>query len=251
MLKRICRLLVGTCVLCFFFCHVAAWAAEDAWGLDVPGVKTRIETTEKVVALTFDACGSLKDGYDSDLIALLRHEHVPATLFINARWAQKFPDILKDLAHDPLFRIENHGTAHRPISFDGESAYGIKGTASEREIIAEVDTNSDLLTRMLGVRPTMFRAGTAYYDESAIPLLHRLGVVIIGFDVNADFGATASRKQIVASCARVRPGSIIIAHMNHPEGDTAEGFSEAIPLLKRKGYRFVLLDGMTLRDAQQ
>ena len=59
------------------------------WGESVAGVKTRLATQEKVIALTFDACGSAGDGYDKDLIDYLEQEQIPATLFINDRWIDK------------------------------------------------------------------------------------------------------------------------------------------------------------------
>lgn len=49
--------------------------------------KTRLDTDDKVVALTMDACGSRTGmGVDMELVNSLRREKVPATLFINARW---------------------------------------------------------------------------------------------------------------------------------------------------------------------
>jgi peptidoglycan/xylan/chitin deacetylase (PgdA/CDA1 family) len=240
----------------FLFALVAAYlirpaiASDDAWGLDVPGVKTVIETDENLVALTLDACGSIHDGYDRDLIEFLRREQIPATLFINARWARKFPKVVEDLAGDPLFRIENHGTAHRPMSYDGQTAYGIGGTASAQEIVAEVAENSDLITRMTARRPIFFRAGTAHYAAAAIPLIQSLGETVVGFDVNADLGATATVDQIVYAARSVRPGSIVIAHMNHPAKSTAEGISLFVASLKSRGYRFVLLEGKSLREGR-
>jgi peptidoglycan/xylan/chitin deacetylase (PgdA/CDA1 family) len=42
--------------------------------------------------------------------------------------------------------------------------------------------------------------------------------------------------------ANIKPGSIIICHMNHPEGETFEGLKPAIILLKKRGYKFVKLE---------
>jgi peptidoglycan/xylan/chitin deacetylase (PgdA/CDA1 family) len=41
---------------------------------------------------------------------------------------------------------------------------------------------------------------------------------------------------------KARPGDIIICHMNHPEGETAEGLKEAVPILLERGYTFIRLD---------
>lgn len=56
-------------------------------GLKITGVLTRLATKDKVIALTFDACGGKGgSGYDRKLIDYLIKENIPATLFINARW---------------------------------------------------------------------------------------------------------------------------------------------------------------------
>ena len=60
------------------------------WKENVAGVSYRIKTQEKVIALTFDACGSPEphgrgNNIDHDLIDFLIKEHIHATLFINGR----------------------------------------------------------------------------------------------------------------------------------------------------------------------
>jgi len=57
------------------------------WGEFVKGVDEDIVTKQKYIAFTFDACGGPHgDGYNKELIDLLRKEKVPATLFITGRW---------------------------------------------------------------------------------------------------------------------------------------------------------------------
>src|SRR5512138_453829 len=108
------------------------------WGENVSGVKNRIRTRDKVIALTFDACGSAKGmGYDSRLIEFLEREQVPATLFINARWIGPNRAAFDRLANNPRFDIANHGFRHKPASVNGKSVYGIAGTRSVAELVDE------------------------------------------------------------------------------------------------------------------
>src|SRR5258708_30584305 len=52
-------------------------------GSFVKGGAQRIDTNEKILALTFDACGGPHgNGYDKELIGWLRREKIQATLFI-------------------------------------------------------------------------------------------------------------------------------------------------------------------------
>ncbi len=217
------------------------------WSETASGVKTGLDTREPVIALTFDACGSSGDGYDSKLIDYLIGEKIPATLFINARWIDKYPSEFLALSQNPLFEIENHGMLHKPCSVNGRSIYGIKGTSGPAEIRSEVDGNAEKIRRLTGRRPRFYRSGTAYYDEKAVAVVERLGYNCVGFSVLGDKGASYSRGQVKEAFLSARPGDIIIAHMNHPEKETAVGVMDALELLKRRGLRFVRLDEYPLR----
>ncbi|MDF2644441.1 MAG: polysaccharide deacetylase [Paenibacillus sp.] len=222
-------------------------AKPKKWGENVPGVRTHLTTEEQVIALTFDACGGKEgSGYDEKLIDYLIKENIPATLFINARWITANMDIFFKLAANPLFEIENHGTEHRPLSVNGRLAYGIEGTKNVNDVIHEVKDNADQIEKLTGRRPLFFRSGTAYYDDIAAGVVQDLGFQLAGYNVLGDAGATYNTEQVYKALLKARSGSIVLAHMNHPEKDTAEGIMKAIPELQKAGYRFVLLTSYTL-----
>jgi peptidoglycan/xylan/chitin deacetylase (PgdA/CDA1 family) len=219
-----------------------AGVAPVAFGLDVPGVVNRLPTQERVVALTLDACGGARgSGYDAALIETLRTSGTPATLFLNQRWILAHPDLAAELAADPLFELANHGTAHRPLSVRGAAAYGIAGTADPGEVFDEISGNRQTLTALTGVAPRFFRSGTAHYDDVAVRIARDIGEAAVNFDVNGDAGATAGPDQVSAALRSASPGSIVIGHMNQPDGGTAEGVTAALPRLTADGFRFVRL----------
>ncbi|HTF39987.1 MAG TPA: polysaccharide deacetylase family protein [Propionibacteriaceae bacterium] len=202
----------------------------------------RLPTSDRVVALTLDACGGRSgSGYDAELIQTLRHQRVPATLFVNARWIEANPRKFRQLAADPLFEIANHGTEHRPLSVTGRSVYGIKGTRTVSQVVDEVGVNQRLITKLTGAAPAFFRSGTAYYDDVAVRVVNDLGLQVVNFDVLGDAGATYSAVQVADAMLSCKPGSIILAHLNRSEGGTAEGIDAALPRLNRRGFRFVRL----------
>ncbi|ADL13496.1 polysaccharide deacetylase family protein [Acetohalobium arabaticum] len=214
----------------------------NEWGENLPGVITRIDTDKKIVVLTLDACGSPGDGYDSKLMDFLIEEEIPATLFINSRWIDDNQETFMELACNPLFTIANHGTRHLPLSVIGKSAYGIKGTTSVEEIVDEVLKNEWKIQNFTEEKPEYFRAGTAYYDEVAVEIVNDLGEKVIGYDTLGDAGATFAKEQVKKAFLSVSPGSIILAHMNRPKSDTAEGIMAAVPELRSKGFQFVKLE---------
>jgi len=229
---------------------VSAYAGKKPteWGERVTGVKTSLATKDRVIALTLDACGSPRGkGIDARLMDFLDREQVPATLFVNARWINANPELFLKLARNPLFTIANHGLLHMPASVDGRSVYGISGTKNLGELVDEIELNAEKIRRLTGKRPVFYRSGTAYYDEIAVQVAEKLGHTVIGFSVLGDAGATYTREQVTAAFLQAVPGSIVIAHMNHPESGTGKGIMAAVPLLKKKGFRFVSLSDYPLR----
>ena len=213
------------------------------WSETVTGVRSRLVTNDKVLALTLDACGSPKGkGVDQQLLDFLVQEQIPATLFINARWIDANPALFKQLASNPLFEIANHGMWHKPASINGRSIYGIAGTKDTTELVQEIELNARKIDEITGKRTRYYRSGTAYYDEYAVQISQQLGHEVIGFSVLGDAGATFSAAQVKAAMLTSKPGDIIIAHMNHPEAGTGAGILAAVPELKKRGFRFVKLN---------
>jgi peptidoglycan/xylan/chitin deacetylase (PgdA/CDA1 family) len=222
--------------------------APKEWGERVKGVKTRLNTDQKVLALTFDACGGPKgSGYDAKLIDFLTSEAIPATLFISGKWMDANPEIFQTLSRNPLFEIENHGLKHRPCSATGRSVYGIKGTKSVGEIYDEIEGNALKILNLTGRRPRFYRPGAAYCDGICVEIASALGYEVVNFSVRGDAGATYSTKEVKETLLHSVPASIILMHMNHPEGKTAEGLIAALPELRKRGFRFVKLSEFELR----
>lgn len=193
------------------------------------------------VCLTFDACSD-SSGYDERLIDTLRAHRVPATLFVNQRWATSHRREFESLVADPLFEIGNHGTNHRPLSVTGRTAYGIAGTKSVGEVYDEIAGMHTWMATNYDLQPQFFRPGTAHADNVATEVSRAMGEWIVMFSVNGDSGATASANQVYEQFLRLRPGGILLAHFNRPGSETAAGVERALPVLIGRGLRFRRLD---------
>ncbi len=137
--------------------------------------------------MSLDACGGPGgDGVDTELLAFLADEAVPATLFVNARWIEANSDVFDELVAEPRFEIANHGTEHRPLSVEGRSAYGIAGTASPEEVVAEVAGAQRRIAEATGLAPRHFRSGTAHDDDVALRIVRDLGLECVNYDVLGD-----------------------------------------------------------------
>lgn len=218
------------------------------WGENVTGVRTTFQTDEDEIALTFDACGGpYGNEVDVDLIDFLQEEQIPATLFINERWLLENEQLFIELSEDSLFQLENHGTAHVPLSVEGGEAWGIEGTRSPEEAYEEIMQQHKTVENLIGDEMTLFRSGTAYYDEVAVELAQHLGYEVVNFSVLGDAGATYSSDQVEDALMTSIGGSIVLLHMNQPSSGTADGVKQAIPKLLQEGFSFVLLKDQVLQ----
>ena len=197
------------------------------------------------VALTLDACSG---AFDEDLILFLIRNRIPATLFATKKWLDKNPHGLAVLKSNlDLFDIENHGENHIPAVIGaGRKVYGIPGEPDILHLRREVLEGARAIERATGIPPHWYRGATAEYDSQAADEIRRLGFKIAGFSVNADAGASLKRAQVLDRLRHVQGGDVIIAHMNKPAGDTAEGMSDGLIELLRRGLVFVRLDQVDL-----
>jgi peptidoglycan/xylan/chitin deacetylase (PgdA/CDA1 family) len=214
------------------------------WGMALPGIVSRFAPTGRQLALTFDACDH---ACDEALLSTLQRHNAPAVLFLCSKWIDANPGRAEQLAANPLFEIGNHGTRHVPLSVTGRSAYGIAGTKSPSEAVDEVWTNQNRIAALTGTAPSWFRTGTAHYDDVAVQIVHQLGLTPVGFSVNADNGATSPAGKVGAAIMGAAPGSIVLAHMNHPASGTSAGVATAIPALSAAGWEFVRLAGQSVQ----
>lgn len=204
-------------------------------------------SSDKRIALTLDACGGK---YDSDLIEFLIKNRIPATIFVTKRWLHRNTHGLSDIkAHLDLFDVENHGEKHIPAVIGvGRNVYGIPGQPDIDHLRREVVEGARAVEKAIGVSPHWYRGATGEYDAQAIKEIDRLGYKIAGFSVNADNGATLTKRTIERRLGRVKAGDVIIAHMNRPDSDSAEGLAAGLAYLLKSGFVFVRLDQVDLRQ---
>jgi peptidoglycan/xylan/chitin deacetylase (PgdA/CDA1 family) len=212
-----------------------------------PSTFRRLATNEKVVALTFDACGGRHgSGFNAALIGFLEGQRVPATLFISWRWVTNGNEShFRRILANPLFQVENHGLTHRPCAVNPREIYQTPSTPDLASAVMEIAGNAALLERATGRRTTFYRSGTAYYDDVAMEIAATLGHRVAGWDVlSGDVGASVSADAIAEGVLRrVRSGSVVILHMNQPAWQAAPAVERIVGTLRGRGYRFVTLGG--------
>lgn len=229
---------------------LALLIAVTAWGQGKPvEIHDRLRpdgSTQKRVALTLDACTGR---FDEDLVDFLVRNRIPATLFVTKKWLDANPHgvaVIK--ANLDLLDVEDHGANHIPaVIGKGRTVYGIPGEPDIVHLRREVADGARAIQQAIGVSPHWYRGATAEYDAQAKAEIERMGYGIAGFSVNADAGATLKKAAIEVRLKNVRDGDVIIAHMNKPASDTAEGLSDGLTWLLKQGFVFVRLDQVQMQ----
>lgn len=238
--------------LLFFF--ALPLSGNNAWAQSGPvEVHNRLvpqASAQKKVALTLDACSGK---FDEDITDFLIRNRIPATIFVTKKWLDKNPRgvaVLK--ANLDLFDVEDHGENHIPaVIGPGKKVYGLTGEPDVDHLQREVSEGARAINRAIGVTPQWYRGASAKYDPEAMEVISKMGYKIAGFSLNADAGATLSKKAIISKIRQLQAGDVIIAHMNKPASDSAEGLSTALLESLKQGFVFVRLDQVELQRVQQ
>jgi peptidoglycan-N-acetylglucosamine deacetylase len=206
-------------------------------------------TSQKIVALTFDAdmtpgmlselkSKKIASWYNEKVIATLRQQQVPATLFLTGLWIEAYSDVTKELSVDPLFELGNHSYSHGAFHSPCYRLFPIK----QPNQAAEVQKTDDLLGKYAASHKKYFRFPGLCADAEAVKTVEAQGYTIIGGDVDGADAFVNNPKWIASDVvANVHPGSIVVLHMHG--GPNAPGTAAALPdIIKRlraDGYTFV------------
>ncbi len=206
-------------------------------------------TSEKIVALTFDAdmtpgmlhelkSKRIASWYNEKVIATLRQEQVPATLFLTGLWIEAYSGATKELSADPLFELANHSYSHGAFHSPCYRLFPIP----DAKQAAEVQKTDDLLKIYATSYKKYFRFPGLCSDAKAAKMVADQGYTVIGADVDGGDAFEKYPKWITSVVTtHVRPGSIVVLHLhggpNAPE--TAAALPDIISKLRAEGYRFV------------
>ncbi|HEX8865688.1 MAG TPA: polysaccharide deacetylase family protein, partial [Lentzea sp.] len=192
----------------------------------------RVDTNEKVVALTFD------DGPDpagaQQVLDTLNDEQVKATFFLMGRDLRQHPELGKAIA-EAGHEIGNHTYNHKRM-------VGVLPSTVAKEI---EDTDAE-------IRKTGY-SGDIHFrppnGKKLFALPHYLSEhnrKTIMWDVEPDSEGTPSAHQVEHDVLeQAKPGSIILLHPMYASRDqTRQSLKPIITELKKRGFRFVTVSAL-------
>jgi peptidoglycan-N-acetylglucosamine deacetylase len=201
---------------------------------DIPRVAVaRVQTKEPVVALTFDACATEEqaNGFDRPVFEILKREQIPVTIFVSGRWLEFHADEGRELAAEPWIELGNHSYSHP-----------VMGTVQSPRVADEIARTEELISQ-LGRHSVAFRPPAGVWDSRVLKIAAERSLPTVLWDVvSGDAGGHVPPQVMVDVVTRsVRPGSIVIFHINGRGPYTKTALPEIIRVLRERGLRFVSL----------
>lgn len=192
-----------------------------------------VATTEKKIAITFDAAWTNQD--TDELIKILKKHTATATFFIVGDWAKTFPESVKAF-HDAGHTIANHSDTHKAFS-----------KCSRKEIKEEIENCNEKLEGIIGEEVTLLRAPSGDYTNQSIDVAKSLKMHTIQWDVDSlDYTKISIDEIVNRVVSRVTNGSILLFH--NGVDNTAPALDIILTELEGQGYSFVSVNDLIYKD---
>ncbi|ARU40077.1 hypothetical protein CCB80_02565 [Armatimonadetes bacterium Uphvl-Ar1] len=193
---------------------------------------TRIKTTNKLLALTFD------DGPDPVqtpiILNALKQHNAKATFFVLGKNAERNPLLLQRIVAEG-HAIATHSYSHRT-------------SMSPQEADIENTQTAEIVRRYTGVNPTLFRAPFGLTKSNLNKDAISRNWASFNWTVSAADTATTNPEVVYKNiCFTPNPGEIILCHDIKPH--TAQAIPKILEYLTKQGFQFVTLPEL-LNQAQ-
>jgi peptidoglycan/xylan/chitin deacetylase (PgdA/CDA1 family) len=194
----------------------------------------RLPTSDRVVALTFDACEQQRPvKLDTGISDYLVAHKIPFTLFLSGRFVEDNADALKALSKLDFVEFENH-------SWDHPNRMTL---LTDDEVRDEILKTDDVIAKTFGRRTTFFRFPAITYNARVLADAEGLGFRVVHYrwEVGDPDPHETADRIVRETLEGTRSGDILINHINGRGWHTAEALPRMTAGLQAAGYRFVLL----------
>lgn len=194
-----------------------------------------VDTTEKRIALSFDAAWGAEDF--PKIMDILDKHKVKVTFFMTGGWVDDNPDCVKELVkrgHD----LGNHSQHHYDMT-----------TISQSEQEKELMDVHNKVKELTGYEMFLFRPPYGAYDNAVIKTAYRLKYYPIQWSVDSldwkDYGVD-SIISTVCNHKALGPGAIILCHNGAKY--TAEALDTMLTNLEGQGYTIGPISELIMKE---
>lgn len=194
-----------------------------------------VERDQKVCSISFDAAWGADN--TQKILDVLADYGVKCTFFVVGNWADQYPEQAKAIVESGN-ELMNHSNAHDHYN-----------SLTADQIIADVNTCSDKIEALTGVRPTLIRCPFGEYDDHVISAIRSIGMEPIQWDVDSlDWKGISASEITKRVTGKVTNGSIVLFH-NAGE-HTPEALPDILNYLLGEGYEIVPISKILLTNEE-
>ncbi|TYP54301.1 polysaccharide deacetylase family protein [Thermosediminibacter litoriperuensis] len=179
------------------------------------------ETSKKIMAFTCNVAWG--NEFIPKMLEIFEEKGVKITFFIEGRWAEKNPDLLK-LIHSKGHEIGNHGYSHAHHS-----------KLSFEENVNEIKRAEEVIEKITGEKTTLFAPPYGEFAQQTIKAAEALNYRLIMWSIDTLDWKKPGVKYIVDKVIKnAGSGKIVLMH---PTEETVTALPTIIQDLQQKGYK--------------
>jgi peptidoglycan/xylan/chitin deacetylase (PgdA/CDA1 family) len=211
------------------------WACATPTSTFFRPVLVRGPGDRKRITLTFD--DGPAEQFTDQILDILREHQVPATFFVCGRSVEKRPEILTRIVAEG-HAVGNHTLTHPYLFFK-----------SRRRMSVEIDRTQEIIEKVVGFRPRIFRPPYGSRWFGLVPTLEARGMKLIQWSATGYDWKKDARGIVESALRELHPGAVILLHDGRETRDpsevdrtaTVQALPELIQGARNQGYEFVAL----------
>ncbi|HHY42270.1 MAG TPA: polysaccharide deacetylase family protein [Thermoanaerobacterales bacterium] len=176
---------------------------------------------KKIMAFTCNVAWG--NEYIPPLLEIFKEKNVKATFFIEGRWAEKYPDLLK-LIYDNGHEIGNHGYSH---AHHAQLSY--------EQNLNEIKKAEQVIEDILGVKTTLFAPPYGEFSEQTVKAANSMNYRLIMWTIDTIDWKKPGVDYIVNKVLDNKGNGKIV--LMHPTEDTVKAMPTIIDNLHREGFK--------------
>ncbi|WP_054705016.1 polysaccharide deacetylase family sporulation protein PdaB [Bacillus sp. JCM 19041] len=222
--------------ICVASLFVASWLFVQRDNMSVfstsdgPQAFYRADTSADNIALTFNISWG-EQNVTPTLQVLQDHEVKYATFFLSASWAEKYPDLVKEIV-DAGYTIGSHGYRYKNYS-----------TWSDEQVVQDMRRSKQVLQELTGETPTLLRPPNGAFTAKTLDLAQDQKLDIIHWSVNSyDYENPGAEVIVENVLANTTGGDVLMFHASDSVKQTNTALPTILKTLKERDYTFTSLE---------
>lgn len=189
----------------------------------------------KAVAITVNV--DWGEEYIPEMLKQFQAADAKVTFFVTGKWAQKNPDLLKQM-YKAGHSIQNHGYKH--LHFN---------SLSPEQGSAEIKKAEEIITRITGQKSIYFASPYGEFNQNVVAAADKSGYKLIMWSVDTiDWQRPQPETIVNRVMKKVHNDAIILMHPTEP---TAKALPEMLKQLQAEKYKMLTIDKVLLEKTDE